>query len=377
MGHGIAHCFAQAGYDVLVFDALQDTRNGFLPKITKTLQRLEEKEILAAGEASNIVSRCTVCSSLEALASADLLIEAIAEDFVAKQTLFRSIEPILRDSCIIGTNTSSLPITALAASCTRPERFIGIHFFNPAPRMPLVELVPGLETEEASVTALQTALTSMGKKVVLARDTPGFIVNRIARPFYGEALRMLEEQVADEATIDCILRSHASFKMGPFELMDLIGIDINFAVSEQVFAAFYFDPRYRPSIQQRRMVDAKRLGRKSGRGFYQYDEGDTSGSTVPFDKTLAEYVTHRILFLLMNEAIDAVFLGVASVEDIETAMCAGVSYPKGLLAWAEEFGLATVLDGLIALHEEYGDDRYRPSPLLRRMVKNKASFFAE
>jgi 3-hydroxybutyryl-CoA dehydrogenase len=376
MGHGIAQCFAQAGYDVFVHDSKTDVRHAFLARTKSTLERLEEKKIIPSGDSAKILSRFSVCDSLEALKSSDLVIEAVAENLEAKRSLFQSLESLVDEKCILASNTSSLPITALASACTNPARVLGVHFFNPAPRMPLVELVPGLTTEQSVVEALRTVLCKMNKQVVVAKDTPGFIVNRIARPFYGEALRMLEEGVADEATIDSIMREHGRFKMGPFQLMDLIGIDINFAVSEQVFTAFYFDPRYRPSIHQRRMVEAKLLGRKTKRGFYSYIDGSPKVQSVSYDSSLADYVLNRILYLLINEAIDACFLGVATVDDIETAMRSGVSYPKGLLAWAEEISLAKVLDGLVKLQEEYGDDRYRPSPLLRRMVKDNSSFFS-
>jgi 3-hydroxybutyryl-CoA dehydrogenase len=234
--------------------------------------------------------------------------------------------------------------------------------------MPLVEIVPGLATEPAITAAMKALVERWGKTTVVAKDTPGFIVNRIARPFYGESLRILEEGIADVATIDWAMRKIGGFRMGPFELMDLIGLDINYAVTRSVFEGMYFDPRYRPSLTQRKLVEAGFLGRKSGRGFYDYREGAVAPEPVQ-DGELGREIHLRVLAMLVNEAADAVLLNVATAHDVELAMTKGVNYPKGLLAWGDEIGLERILERLVALQNEYGEDRYRPSPLLRRMVR--------
>jgi 3-hydroxybutyryl-CoA dehydrogenase len=212
---------------------------------------------------------------------------------------------------------------------------------------------------------------SWKKVTVVTTDTPGFIVNRIARPFYGESLRQLEEGVADMATIDWAMREIGGFRMGPFELMDFIGNDVNYAVTMSVFENFFFDPRYRPSLTQRRLVEAGMFGRKRNRGYYDYREGAARPEPVQ-DRVRGQAIVDRVLAMLVNEAIDAVYLRVASAADIETAMTKGVNYPKGLLAWGDQIGPAEILRRLEVLQAEYGEDRYRPSPLLRRRVRDGA-----
>jgi 3-hydroxybutyryl-CoA dehydrogenase len=239
--------------------------------------------------------------------------------------------------------------------------------------MPLVEIVPGITTTDETTQTARSLIDDWGKTTVLAKDTPGFIVNRVARPFYSEAIRQLEEGVADVPTIDWAMKEIGGFRMGPFELMDFIGHDVNYKVTETVFEAFFYDPRFKPSFTQKRMVEAGYLGKKSGKGFYDY--GDEAENPAPAkDKELGQQIVDRIVAMLINEAADAVFMNVATVNDVDLAMTKGVNYPKGLLQWADEIGLEEVLDRISKLQEEYGEDRYRPNPLLKRKVRNNETF---
>jgi 3-hydroxybutyryl-CoA dehydrogenase len=241
--------------------------------------------------------------------------------------------------------------------------------------MKLVEVIPAIQTASETLEKAIDTMTRWKKTVAVAKDTPGFIVNRVARPFYGEALKIYEEGVADFATIDWAMTELGGFRMGPYTLMDYIGNDINYTVTETVFAAFYYDPRYKPSFTQKRHSEAGWYGRKSGRGYFSYAEGAEMPAAKK-DKKVGNEILNRILVMLINEAIDAVFLNIASPEDIDLAMTKGVNYPKGLLLWANELGLDKVLNQLEHLHAEYGEDRYRPSVLLRRMVREGKQFFA-
>jgi 3-hydroxybutyryl-CoA dehydrogenase len=252
---------------------------------------------------------------------------------------------------------------------------VGIHFFNPAPVMPLVEIIPSLATADDHRDVARAIVDSWGKTTVVASDTPGFIVNRIARPFYGEALRVHDEGIADVATIDWAMRELGGFRMGPFELMDFIGNDVNFAVTTSVFESMFYDPRYRPSHTQRRLVEAGLLGRKTGRGYYDYRDG-AEKPAASTDRVLGQEIVDRVLAMLINEAVDAVMMGVASPGDIETAMTKGVNYPRGLLAWCDATGPDIVLGRLDALYEQYREDRYRASPLLRRIVSRGTRILA-
>ena len=368
MGSGIAQVAAQAGHDVVLFDTRREAVEKALTALRKTLDKLVEKGKLTKEQADGIHDRIAPASDLKELVGSGLVIEAIVEDLGIKKKLFADLEGLLGAEAVLATNTSSLSVTAISSACSKPERVIGLHFFNPAPLLPLVEVVPGLASDAELGPRMAALMKAWGKVPVLCKDTPGFIVNRVARPFYGEALRIYEEGIADMATIDHAMRSVGGFKMGPFELMDLIGNDINFAVTRTVFEAFFFDPRYRPSITQQRQVESGRLGRKSGKGYYDYNEGAATPAPST-DPHLLDGICWRILVMLINEAMEAQNLGIASREDLDLAMTKGVNYPKGLLAWADEKGLAHCLETLERLQSEYGEDRYRPSPLLRRLVR--------
>lgn len=372
MGSGIAQVAATAGHPVIIYD----TNTAALDKSKATLAATLEK-LVAKGKLENaaiITNKITYTPKLNDFAKAGLIIEAIVENLEVKKKVFAELENIVNDFTVLATNTSSLSVTSIAAACQLPNRVIGIHFFNPAPLMALVEIIPAIQTNEVLVQDIKNLIASWGKKPVLAKDTPGFIVNRVARPFYGEALRILEEGIADMPTIDCAMKSIGGFKMGPFELMDYIGHDVNYVVTETVFTSFFYDNRYKPSFAQKRLVEANWLGRKTGRGFYNYAEG-VSLPTPTENAELGQAIVNRIVLMLINEAIDALYLNIANKEDIDLAMTKGVNYPKGLLAWAEELGFAEVLSGLDRLYDTYHDERYRASALLRQLVAKEQKQF--
>ena len=374
MGAGIAQVAAQAGNNVVVIDTNETVLNKAKHSLQNTLSKLTEKGKLSAEKAASIFSLISWELSINKLNESDLVIEAIVERLDIKQTLFAALEHIVSEQCILASNTSSLSVTSIASACNLPQRVIGIHFFNPAPVMELVEIVPALQTSQDIVTKSIAMIDSWNKKTVRTKDTPGFIVNRIARPFYSEAIRLYDEGVASIETIDHAMKVYGGFRMGPFELMDLIGHDVNYAVTETVWSSFYFDPRYTPSFTQKRLVEAKWFGRKSGRGFYDY--ADTAIKHEPeLQAEVGKDICWRVLVMLINEAANALFLHVASKEDIDLAMTKGVNYPKGLLQWADEKGIAACVEKLDALYEEYHEDRYRCSPLLRKMKASNTNFY--
>ena len=375
MGGGIAQVAAAAGHKVIVCDHLSLALNKCNKNMQGTLKTLVDKGKMTDAEAYAMNSRITYTDHMSDFESCTMVIEAIAEDIEAKQVAFRSVETMVTKDAIIASNTSSLSISAMGAQLSHPERIIGVHFFNPAPLMRLVEIIPALQTSAATMEKARSMVDSWGKTTVIAKDTPGFIVNRVARPYYGEALRILEEGIADEVTIDWAMRELGGFKMGPFELMDFIGNDINYTVTETVFKAFYYDARYKPSFTQKRLKDAHYWGRKTGRGFYDYREGAPARPEPVQDKKLGKYILDRIVVMLINEAAEALYLRIATREDIETAMTQGVNYPKGLLYWADQIGIELVVQQLDVLYVEYLEDRYRCCPLLRKMVRDKKNFF--
>ena len=346
MGIGIAQVAAMNQCEVFLYDQNAEQTEKSLQGLQKVLSRLVEKNKI------------------------DFVIEAIIENKVIKTKVFQQLEEIVSQDCIISSNTSSISVTSLSSELKNPSRFIGIHFFNPAPLMPLVEIIPGLLTKENLAAEIFSLMKTWGKVPVIAKDVPGFIVNRIARPFYGEALRIAEENIATFEQIDDAMRTLGNFKMGPFELMDLIGIDVNFSVTKTVYADYFFDPKYKPSLLQQRMSEAKLLGRKTGKGFYDYSE-DSKEPRIKNqdikDEKLYEEIFLRIISMLINEAVEAKRLGIASDEAIELAMQKGVNYPKGLLSWGKEIGYQKISETLQNLYETYQEERYRQSPLLKKM----------
>jgi len=490
MGAGIAQVAALAGHPVRLLDLKPGAAAQAIAGIRATLARLADRGRLTVDAAAAAAERLAVAESTAGLADASLVVEAIVERLDAKLGLFAELEGIVAEDAILATNTSSIPVTAIAASLRCPGRVVGMHFFNPAPLMALVEVVSGLATDPAVAATVHETAHAWGKKPVHTRSTPGFIVNRVARPYYAEGLRLLDEQAADAATLDAVMRESGGFRMGPFELMDLIGHDVNFAVTRSVFDAFFGDPRFTPSLIQQELVAAGRLGRKSGRGFYDHAPGSVppaasteparalpTGTTVWTESTLGALMAARLerscvafarderpgpggaiarigdtfihvtdgrtatqrgadegraatvlvdllldpstaarvalapadtcgeeafgdavaLFqaagfavsrlddvpglavmrtvaMLANEAADAVNQGVCDARAADLAMRAGVNYPRGPLEWADAIGLPAVLTVLDHLQRTYGEDRYRASPLLRRLVAGGRSF---
>ncbi len=374
MGSGIAQVAATNNYKTIVFDTNSEAIEKAKKNLVSSLQKLVEKQKISSDKSQEILNNIEFNNSISSLKDCDLIIEAIIENLAIKKTVFKDLEAIVSQKCVLASNTSSLSITSIAAACAIPERVIGIHFFNPATLMPLVEIIPGIATDIEIANNCKSLIDSWGKTTVMAKDTPGFIVNRVARPFYSEALRIYEEQIADIPTIDWAMKEFGGFKMGPFELMDLIGHDVNYVVTETVWTQFYYDPRFKPSLSQKRLLEANFLGKKTGKGFYNYKEGVEQPQPNK-DETLGHYILNRILCMLINEACDTTYLGIATAEDVDLAMTKGVNYPKGLLKWADEIGLSNVQKTLNDLYNLYEEDRYRSCVLLKYMVKNGKSFY--
>lgn len=488
MGSGIAQVAAQAGHEVYLHDQREGAAAAGRDGVAKQLQRRVDKGKMEQQAVDAIVHRIQPVSALSELSESGMVIEAIIEDLEIKQALLAELEALCSKETILATNTSSLSVTALGANLHHPERLIGMHFFNPAPLMALVEVVKGLATDVGVAETVHATATSWGKTPVFATSTPGFIVNRVARPFYAESFRLLQEWAADPATLDAIIREAGSFRMGPFELTDLIGHDVNYAVTNAVFNAYYQDTRFLPSLIQKELVEAGRLGRKSGQGFYSYAEnserpephtepthqsddtqliveGDTGpaepiiersrdagleiivrdgpgqlrfgeavlaltdglmateraglegtpnlalfdlafefGKTTRIALSVADQasdkartdacallqkagiavsliedrpglVVMRTVAMLANQAADAELDGVATREDIDLAMKAGLNYPDGPLSWSDRLGNSLVFKVLSNIQSSYGEDRYRPALLLRRNHYRERGFY--
>ncbi|MFJ6696602.1 3-hydroxyacyl-CoA dehydrogenase [Streptomyces sp. NPDC091272] len=470
MGQGIAQVALIAGHPVLLFDVDAGRTTAADAAVRSRVERLVEKGRLGRAEADEALGRLHPAHDLRDLSEAALVIEAVVEQLTVKQQLFSALEALVAEDTLLATNTSSLSVTAVAGALEHPGRVVGMHFFNPAPLLPLVEIVSGFGTDDAAATRAYDTALAWGKTPVRCADTPGFLVNRIARPFYAEAFAVYEEQAADPATVDAVLRECGGFRMGPFELTDLIGQDVNEAVSRSVWEAFHQSPKFVPSLPQRRLVESGRLGRKTGKGWFSYEQGAarpqphtaapeeapahvtvagdfgpaaevismlqeadgidvkqlTSGGpyielpgggqlapvdghtsveysdVVHFDlaldyrsatrvalaasddvseRTLKEAVglfqalgkdvsvigdvpgmiVGRTVAMLVDLALDAVAKGVASAQDIDTAMRLGVNYPRGPLEWGRELTGDWSFDLLTALHERCPTGRYAPS----------------
>jgi len=375
MGTGIGQVAAQNSCQVVYYDSFRGAIERSKSSIEKIFGRLVEKGRMSEDERASTLAQMKWSKDISAIKGADIVIEAVIENLEVKKALYAEAETLIAEDSWLCTNTSSLSIAALSSELRHPQRFGGLHFFNPAPLMPLVEIVPGIQSNDDFADTMEALMASWGKVPVLAKDTPGFIVNKVARPFYSEAIKLYEEGVASVAEIDAAVKS-IGFRMGPFELTDLIGHDVNYTVTETVWGQFFYDPRFRPSITQKRLKEAGLLGRKTGRGFYNYASGMNAAAEAQneaeIDPMLGEKIVERILCLIINEALDAVWQGIASPENVDLAMTKGVNYPKGPIQWGREMGWDQVLETLNRCHKHYGDDRYRPCPLLRHLNSGNA-----
>ena len=375
MGSGIAQVAASNGCQVTIIDSSQPALENSKSKLKSILNRLVEKGKINEEQSKSILACIHWTAKMDEISNSNMIIEAIVENLEIKQKLFSEMESLVSDICILATNTSSLSVSKIASVCKLKSRIMGVHFFNPVPLMKLVEVIPTEETDKKLLSEVKSSLEGWGKSVVTAKDTPGFIVNRVARPFYSEALKIYEEGLADFATIDWAMKEFGGFRMGPFELMDYIGNDVNYSATKAVYDGTNHDPRYKPSPIQKKLMDEGLLGRKSGRGYFDYSESAVNPEPNK-DKKLGKKIFNRILTMLINAAVDALNGAIATRDDIDTAMTTGVNYPKGLLKWADEIGIENVLKQLQGLQSNSNDNRYQPSPLLEKMVKSNSTFYA-
>ena len=374
MGSGIAHVAASNDSAVTIVDSSPQALENSQSKLKSILNRLVEKRKINKEESQHIISNINWSSEMNEISNSNLVIEAIVENMEIKQILFSQMESLVSDDCILATNTSSLSVAGIASVCNNPSRIMGIHFFNPAPLMKLVEVIPTNETDGDLLKEVKSILEGWGKTVVTAKDTPGFIVNRVARPFYGEALKIYEEGIADFATVDWAMKKFGGFRMGPFELMDYIGNDVNYSATKAVYDRTNHDPRYKPSATQKKLMDEGLLGRKSGKGYFDYSENAVNPEPQK-NEELGRKIFKRILAMLINAAVDALNESIATRDDIDTAMKTGVNYPKGLLKWADEIGLNSQVAQLKELHSKFEDDRYIANPLLIKKVEESGTFY--
>lgn len=374
MGTGIAQLSASNGWNVTLIDNNPKALDYSKSNLEKIIHRMQGKGNLNSDDAKTILSNINWSKDIANIIDSNIVIEAVIENISVKQKIFSDIESIVSTDCVMATNTSSLSVAKIASDCSNLHRIMGLHFFNPVPLMKLVEIVPLKYTDNNLIINIKDILRGWGKEIVIAKDTPGFIVNRIARPFYGEALKIYEQKIADCATIDWAIKNYGKFRMGPFELMDYIGNDVNYYATEAVYIGSNYNPRFEPSPIQKRMIENGLLGRKSGKGYYDY----SINSEMPKpnqDKDLGKQIFYRILSMLINEAIDVFDKSIASRDDIDIAMTIGVNYPKGLLKWADDIGISFIYETLSELKKNTGDNRYSPSPLLKKFAEINKTFY--
>jgi len=374
MGSGIAQVAASNGCQVTIVDSSQPALENSKSKLKSILNRLVEKGKINEEQSKSILACIHWTVNMDEISNSNMVIEAIVENLEIKQDLFLQMESLVSDICILATNTSSLSVSKIASVCKLKSRIMGVHFFNPVPLMKLVEVIPTEETDKKLLSEVKSSLEGWGKSVVTAKDTPGFIVNRVARPFYSEALKIYEEGLADFATIDWAMKEFGGFRMGPFELMDYIGNDVNYSATKAVYDGTNHDPRYKPSPIQKKLMDEGLLGRKSGKGYFDYSENAVNPEPNK-NEELGKKIFNRILTMLINAAVDALNGAIATRDDIDTAMTTGVNYPKGLLQWADDIGPNSPLEQLKELHTQSGDDRYIASPLLIKKVEEGGTFY--
>jgi 3-hydroxybutyryl-CoA dehydrogenase len=383
MGAGIAQIAALGGYETYLYEIDEKQLDRGMEMIRNGMRRGAERGRWSEAEAAEALERLRTDTLIEFLRDCELVIEAAPEDLDLKRNLFERLASVCGEACVLATNTSSLSVTAIASAVPEPRRIVGMHFFNPPALMELVEVVAGDESGEPALDLATEVAHGMGRTPIRARDSVGFVANRCVRPFFLESLRMLNEGVAPHDEIDRIVRLGAGLRMGPFELMDLIGIDVNFAVARSFWEQSFGEPRWRPNPLHERMVASGRLGRKTGRGFYTYEQGDphrprdpdVDGERPIFDENEQERIAGpnapailtRLGATIANEACFALGEQVASPEDINTAMRLGYNWPIGPLEWGEQLGWSRALGVLEELRELQGE-AYRPAPLLRELA---------
>jgi 3-hydroxybutyryl-CoA dehydrogenase len=367
MGAGIAQLGALAGIETVLHDPIDEALENGLKAIHANLAKGAARGRWSEADAEAARARLSTSTvdGLDGLAGCELVIEAAPERLDLKRELFQNLSAACGPGAVLATNTSSIPVTQIASAAAEPENVVGLHFFNPPPLMKLVELIAALQTCERALEIARATGEAMGKRVIDAVDGPGFLVNRCGRPFGSEALRLLQERLASVEEIDAIYRQGGDYRMGPFELMDLVGIDVGFAVAQSFTELSFGEPRWRPNPLQARMVAAGRLGRKTGSGWYEYGDSPPQRLEIEMGPQQQELL-NRVQCCIVNEGVFALGEGVGSAEDIDAGVKLGLNWPKGSIELGRELGFDHVLATMDELCDHYREERYRAAPLLRR-----------